>query len=650
MMLTEIYEDCRLGEGDGAVRRDKMKHRLYKMLALPLVLILVLSVLLIGTPTVLATESPVATTVNELTSALMNADDGDTILVGNITFKPMPMGMIVVPKNVTIKSGLDTNAVFTNATFALNGSTADSSPLTVRFENIDFRGDNAGNSLNPASPPSISSQMPGIMKTMCAAIFKMNVDATYVGCTFEGYHYGYGGIFSAIYSSADNVNALHLTLNGCTFRNNAAKYGGSIYLSGYGHNVSLDARHCAFEDNAATTGGAIWAEDANVHLLDCSLVGNQYLNAEVNEPNGGALALYNCGVDLDGCLIANNTSGGDGAGVFCEISPFKTLIMENCTVIGNTASDDEGISVALAKTNYDTSAAAHIYFSSLFGEQNFADNVELFGCLIVEKGIVEQEPSEDNGYCLELTPETAEEMGLIPDTPEHVTLPAGEYPIPKEVTDKIAGGKFAGSLGQLQVGDNYGKETDLSVEKKPGDTDTLTLQYGDKLTLDDPERNGFDFENWAYPDGTLLDDGKVFMGGDMGEGRIMAIWHFLLSKNLYVIWLPLVVLAAIVAFILYRKKKKTAAAAAPIAEMASVETAVLPDNWAERVCERTDVTEQLSKREIEVMHRLLEGKSRKQIAEELFITESTVKKHTTNIYAKLEVSGRIELISKMTHQ
>ncbi len=627
-----------------------MKHCSYKILVLPLMLLLMLSAMLIGTPTVLAAETPVAATVDELTGALMNANDGDTILVGDITFKPMPMGMIVVPKNVTIKSGLDTNAVFTNATFALNGNTADSSPLTVRFENIDFRGDNAGVPLDPASPPSISSQMPGIMKTMCAAIFKMNVDATYVGCTFEGYHYGYGGIFSAIYSSADNINALNLALNGCTFRNNAAKYGGSIYLSGYGHNISLDARHCIFEDNAATTGGAIWAEDANVHLLDCSLVGNQYLSAEVDEPNGGGLALYNCGVDLDGCLIANNTSGGDGAGVFCEISPFKTLIMENCTVIGNTAAEDEGISVALAKTNYDTSAAAHIYFSSLFGEQNFADNVELFGCLLVEKNIIEQEPSEENGYCLEVTPETAEEMGLIPDTPEHVTLPAGEYSIPKEKTDKVAGGKFANSLGQLQVGDNYGKETELTIEKTPSDTETKALQYGDELSLDDPERNGFDFADWAYPDGTVLEDGKVFMGGDMGDGRIAAIWHFILSKNLYVIWLPLAALAAIVAFIFYRKKKKAAAAAAPVAEMATEEVAALPDDWVDRVCERTDVSEQLSKREIEVMHKLLEGKSRKQIAEELFITESTVKKHTTSIYAKLEVSGRIELISKMTRQ
>lgn len=273
--------------------------------------------------------------------------------------------------------------------------------------------------------------------------------------------------------------------------------------------------------------------------------------------------------------------------------------------------------------------------------------MELFGCLIVEKGIVEQRPSEDNGYCLELTPESAEEMGLVPETPEHVTLPAGEYPIPKEATDKIAGGKFADSLGQLQVGDNYGKETELTVEKTLGDAEVVTLQYGDELTLSDPERNGFDFVGWAYPDGSLLEDSKVFMGGNMGEGRIAAVWHFLLSKNLYVIWLPLAVLAAIAAFVFYQRKKKVAA---PVAGMAAEDAAVLPDDWVDRVCERPDVSGQLSRREAEVLHKLLEGKSRKQIAEELFITESTVKKHTTSIYAKLNVSGKIELISKMVRQ
>jgi len=51
----------------------------------------------------------------------------------------------------------------------------------------------------------------------------------------------------------------------------------------------------------------------------------------------------------------------------------------------------------------------------------------------------------------------------------------------------------------------------------------------------------------------------------------------------------------------------------------------------------------LSVRELEVLHHILQRRRRKDIAETLFITESTVKKHTGNIFKKLNVSGREEL-------
>ncbi|MGN1126510.1 MAG: LuxR C-terminal-related transcriptional regulator, partial [Ruminococcus sp.] len=55
----------------------------------------------------------------------------------------------------------------------------------------------------------------------------------------------------------------------------------------------------------------------------------------------------------------------------------------------------------------------------------------------------------------------------------------------------------------------------------------------------------------------------------------------------------------------------------------------------------------LSKRETDVFKLLLEGKRRKEIAEELFVTESTIKKHSASIYRKLGVENRKELLSKI---
>ena len=59
------------------------------------------------------------------------------------------------------------------------------------------------------------------------------------------------------------------------------------------------------------------------------------------------------------------------------------------------------------------------------------------------------------------------------------------------------------------------------------------------------------------------------------------------------------------------------------------------------------VVNQLSNRELDVFRGLLEDKKRKEIAEELCITENTVKKHISSIFVKLEVSTRKELLEKI---
>jgi DNA-binding CsgD family transcriptional regulator len=58
---------------------------------------------------------------------------------------------------------------------------------------------------------------------------------------------------------------------------------------------------------------------------------------------------------------------------------------------------------------------------------------------------------------------------------------------------------------------------------------------------------------------------------------------------------------------------------------------------------------QLSKREKEVVKLVLQGKSNKQIALSLDISIRTVEFHLKNVYAKFQVSSRIELILKLGH-
>jgi DNA-binding NarL/FixJ family response regulator len=52
--------------------------------------------------------------------------------------------------------------------------------------------------------------------------------------------------------------------------------------------------------------------------------------------------------------------------------------------------------------------------------------------------------------------------------------------------------------------------------------------------------------------------------------------------------------------------------------------------------------DELTKREVEVLKEIARGKSNKEIAASLFITEKTVKTHVSNVLAKLEVADRTQ--------
>ena len=57
----------------------------------------------------------------------------------------------------------------------------------------------------------------------------------------------------------------------------------------------------------------------------------------------------------------------------------------------------------------------------------------------------------------------------------------------------------------------------------------------------------------------------------------------------------------------------------------------------------------LSRREAVVVSHILEGESNKVIAQELYISEKTVKTHVSNIFRKLQVKDRVQLVLLWTH-
>jgi len=55
--------------------------------------------------------------------------------------------------------------------------------------------------------------------------------------------------------------------------------------------------------------------------------------------------------------------------------------------------------------------------------------------------------------------------------------------------------------------------------------------------------------------------------------------------------------------------------------------------------------EQLTKREQDILEKLAEGLRNQEIADKLFISRATVKKHIENIYLKLQLKSRVELVN-----
>jgi DNA-binding NarL/FixJ family response regulator len=74
-----------------------------------------------------------------------------------------------------------------------------------------------------------------------------------------------------------------------------------------------------------------------------------------------------------------------------------------------------------------------------------------------------------------------------------------------------------------------------------------------------------------------------------------------------------------------------------------VPTALVSDHVSEEFLSRYGITD----REGEIIQKVIEGKSNADIASELFISLATVKTHLHNIYQKIGVDSRYDLLARV---
>ena len=274
--------------------------------------------------------------------ALQAAKPGDTIYVGDIVFKPSPQGIVVLNKSISIVGAKadGTNAVFTDVTFAVSGS---SGTLEISVRGVDFRGRASEEPGDPDNMPNLSNPL----ATQAAMFFKGNADVSFSNCSFAGYRNQYGTVY-AIYSSEDTrANSLKLSFRDCTFENNIARRGGAIYLSGYTRNIGLKLEGCTFAQNIAESGAALFADASQVEIDNCVFSNNTSII------EGGALRLQNCSSTITDSRFEQNTSREKGSAISALISSFLGLSIDNSSFTGNQSPDECCIFAEKEETNFD---------------------------------------------------------------------------------------------------------------------------------------------------------------------------------------------------------------------------------------------------------------------------------------------------------
>lgn len=71
---------------------------------------------------------------------------------------------------------------------------------------------------------------------------------------------------------------------------------------------------------------------------------------------------------------------------------------------------------------------------------------------------------------------------------------------------------------------------------------------------------------------------------------------------------------------------------------------IIPPSIAEKLAERMS-SQQLTSRELNVLERIAAGRANKQIADDLFISEATVKTHINSLLGKLGVNDRTQAVT-----
>lgn len=616
------------------------------------------------------------TTPQQLLNSIHNSRDNEIIYVGDIDFTA-PEGMtnefvrINVNRNIIIRSGYeDRNAVFTNGSFNIAGGKIHNEFIVCSFENITFDGavdirkTTSEDWIIPYNEEEDRNEYREPLKAQYAVNFVGNVKAGFKGCVFENYMYEYGPAINAFYGDYTAIPSLleqfgdysacclDIKLDDCQFKGNGAMYGGgAIYLEG-NSNISLNAVNSVFEGNCCGCndftegGGACCLNNVYSQFLKCEFSSNQGNHdygdnrPDIDRSQGGALHVSHGTFCLIDSLFKNNQASLGGALYLFNAQSE----IDGCTFYGNRAhpqainpEQESGpwSSMGLAGAIYtdtDPDSPVRIY------QSEFVSNSALYGYGSIygyySDVFAQMKPLGLGSIDLYLCTLKGNTVETEYDYVNEQIYPWASHP------GNVLDIEYLKMHGCIFIDETF--EKDFPTHQLPCEEN----DYCYYSSSDDFDEKQYPVSNEQLKKWDIDWYGKnpqFTVGSNYSSELYLSYFnkqepHTPWYKNIYVI-IGSAAAIAITAYVLIRKKKHCCEEKAVKNE--------LNEKQIEELRNNPEIRQLLTKREMEVMCEYIRGASRSELAEKLFISEATAKTHLSNIYAKLNVSSRYELIQKL---
>lgn len=640
-------------------------------------------------------------TRSDLILAINQANDGDIIYIDDIDLTisgdiHKNIEVINIEKNLTIQSSKNKIATLKGVSFNISGTNVASKKNTITFSNINFDGQISSSTISQESWDNLDTYDNEPKFCKYAIELNGNVDVYFSNCSFKNYATYYGGAIRAFYgdyASIDNLNKaygqnincnLSINIDNCTFTNNSSYYsGGAINLEGSKKNISINVNNSQFKENYSSCmdyclgGGACYFLDCESSLKSCSFLENngshsfgktiidtldlssvppEFIedckSSLSDQTSGGAIRIDNGSLSVIDTFFENNTAslGGGIASYGGELE------VDGCSFYQNHAMCD-----LLNEPSKNTGPWSNmglgggLYINSKDGIKNIIYNTSF--CKNTARNGYASFYSYYNGGIEEdiiYYPQVVFNFCSFKDNSEIIKYDASIEPL------------WAARPGNVfEI--SYIKFNCIAV------SDELCTSFFNKYELPTKDNNYcyFTDEQHCLTDKTTFEfDGKQVYLKSNGTLSTKVPKDFIneiisnkygsksksftigtnYSTDLYVtkksnatliiaICASIIVLASALSLILVKFFKKVK------------KVTILNTQNNENELERTESIVakiankiHLSPREEEVLKLVLKGMKRNEIAKTLFLSDSAIKKYTSQIYKKLNVHSKIELI------